>query len=188
MLRNFSWLLGKRGLVTARPLPIPLQGILHVVAIYVVARSIVPLLVGRISPQYFSHMVLFCFVTGFAAGFINGRLWRHSVARFVWIWPLFLLGLAFPISGHGAMLSQSDWGQAFRFYFTAVDLQSGGFTGPNAVSFTSRLFQIDQQYRFVVPASVGIAYSAGAMLSGLLKIPIPELCFEKEASAPTPKS
>lgn len=191
MLRTFSWIRGKRGVVAARPLPFLLQGILHLVVIYVVARRLVPWLLYFATAQYFaSHMLLFGLMAGTAAGFVAGRLWRHPIVRLVWVCPVLLLVLAIVFSGPGVyptMPFQSNWGEAFRFYFAPVsglpshklmlhDLQN--------VSLAPLVVQVYTQLRAVLPGVVGVAYSIGALLSGLLKIPIPELCFEKEASEP----
>ena len=198
MLEMFSRFRGKREFVTARQLPILLQGILHIAAIYVVARTFVPWLVDKRandSLQYFaSHMFLFGLIAGIATGFVNGRLWRHSIVRFVWIIPVFLLALAIVFSGPGVyptMPFQSDWGEAFRFYLAPVSgIPSGRLTQQDLANFAFAvpLRRVYLQLHLVLPAIVGVSYSLGAWLSGLLKIPIPELCFRKKDSEPSANS
>jgi ABC-type dipeptide/oligopeptide/nickel transport system permease subunit len=131
-----------------------------------------------------SHMFLFGLVAGIATGFVNGRLWRHSIVRFIWIFPVLLLALAIVFSGRGVyptMPFESDWGQAFRFYFAPVSgIPAGKLTYQNLVNFAFSLpsRRVYLQLHLVLPAIVGASYSVGALLSGLLKIPIPELCFK----------
>jgi hypothetical protein len=189
MLRIFSWVRGKREVVAARPLPFLLQGILHLTVIYVVARRLVPWALDFNNPRYFaSHMLLFGLIVGIATGFVTGRLWRHPIVRLVWVCPVLLLALAIVFSGpdvYPTMPFQSNWAEAFRFYFVPVSgLPSQMFTqdGLRNVSMLSLMAHSDAQFRAVVPGVVGVAYSIGALLSGLLKIPIPELCFKKEGS------
>jgi len=56
-----SWIRGKRQYVTARQLPILLQGILHIVAIYVVARTLVPWHLEQVhnTEQYFAPDMIY---------------------------------------------------------------------------------------------------------------------------------
>jgi hypothetical protein len=193
MLRIISWLRGKGEIITPRPLPVLPQGILHIVAIYVIARNVVPWLPGSVNgnPQYFAHMVLFSLFTGLVGGLVGGRFLRHRIVRFVWMCPVLFLALAIVFGGHGVyptMPFQSDWGEAFRFYFTSASGPPVGSPGNgNVVPFLFQLEHIRVQFLFVVPVVVGIAYSLGALLSGLLRIPIPELSFKNETSAPSPR-
>jgi hypothetical protein len=189
----FSWVRGKREVVRARQLPILLQGILHIAAVYVVARTFVPwLLLKRASDslQYFaSHMFLFGLVAGIVIGFVNGRLWRHSIVRFIWIFPVLLLALAIVFSGPGVyptMPFESNWGQAFRFYLAPIS----GIPADrqNLFAFPVPLRHVYLQLHVVLPAIVGASYSLGALLSGLMKIPIPELCFKTKDSEPNANS
>lgn len=192
MLEMFSRFRGKREFVTARQLPILLQGMLHIAAIYLVARTFVPWLLDEragYNVQYLaSHMFPFGLVAGIATGFVNGRLWRHSIVRFIWIFPVLLLALAIVFSGRGVyptMPFESDWGQAFRFYLAPVSgIPAGKLTYQNLVNFAFSLpsLRVYLQLHVVLPAIVGASYSLGALLSGLLNIPIPELCFRKKDS------
>jgi hypothetical protein len=181
----------KREVVVARPIPILVQAILHLIAIYVVAREFIPWLSNYSAPQFFaSYMFLLSLPPGVVIGFINGRLWRHRIVGFVWILPVLLLALAIVFRGPGVyptMLLQSEWRKAFQFYFAPVSgLPSRRLTYGDLQNL-SLLFQLRPffaQLHSVVPALVGVAYSIGALLSGLSKIPIPELCVTMGNVAP----
>jgi hypothetical protein len=156
--------------VTARRAPAFLQAVLHLMAIYLVARAIVPWLLERVNDTelYFaSHMVLFGFFAGIGAGFVNGRLWRHWISRFVWVMPVLLLTVG--IIGSGPQV-----------YFHSVSLPVGKLTPSDFknLTLTVELVRMQMQFRLVVPTATGIAYSLGALLSGLLEIPIPEVCLK----------
>src|SRR5712692_7971579 len=79
------------------------QGILHLVAVYSIARlcmpwllDVLPFLLGRRlggNPFqfFFSHLLAFSSLLGFAAGFLIVKLFRNEVVRFVWMVPVALL-------------------------------------------------------------------------------------------------
>jgi hypothetical protein len=186
-----SWFRRKRDLVRAKPVPVFLQSIIHIASIYLVARRFIPWLPNFTDAQFFSSFVfLFSLLAGIVVGFINGRLWRHSVVRFVWIFPAFLLALLIYFRAPGiypTMPFQSDWGEGLRYYFVPVGgLPSHRLTQGDLrnASVLYLLLHLDTQLRAVVPAIVGISYSLGALLSEVLRIPIPELCLRSEGPTP----
>jgi len=164
-----------------------LQGILHLAAVYIIARicvpwllehtheTILPLILGR-PPRasfqfFFSHLFAFSFVPGLIAGFFNVKVLRHGIVRFVWVIPVAILAYAFVFSAPGmypTMILDSDFKQALHFYF------GGNFNFPEYDSYrelwkhTPENFEIIRgytQFRITVPAYVGTAYSLGGWVS-----------------------
>jgi hypothetical protein len=164
------------------------QGAIHLVAVYVIARSctpwllefthnsVLPLLTGnpaRIGLQFFySHLFAFSFVPGLVAGFFNAKLFRHRVVGFVWVIPLTVLLIVFFFHTPGVYptaILNSDFKKAFQYLF------GGQFDLPEYNSH--REMQKDMfrnfadilrgtaQFRFTVPTYVAIAYSLGAAFS-----------------------
>ena len=163
------------------------QAILHLAVVYAIARyctpwlltvthdTIIPLATGRpprINLQFFySHLFAFSFVPGLVAGFLNSKLLRHRVVRFVWIVPVIVLTFAFVFYGPSMYptISESSFREAFHYYF------GGKFSIPEYSSYAelqrNRFENIREvlrgigQFRISVPAYVGVAYSLGASLS-----------------------
>jgi hypothetical protein len=111
------------------------QGILHLAAVYAIARictpwlielthnMILPLLTGRaarISPQFlYSHLFTFSFVPGLIAGFLNAKLFNHGIVRYVWVIPVVLLFVTFVFFGPGmypTMILESNFKEAVHFF------------------------------------------------------------------------
>ncbi len=165
------------------------QAILHVGAIYGIARyctprleewaynTIVPMLLGR-SPSisswqfFFSHLFAFSFVPGLIGGFVNAKLFRDPIVRFAWAIPVAVLALVFVFEGPGiypTMILDSDFRKAFHYFF------GGDFVIPND------MIRGWYQFRFAVPAYAGVAYSLGAWLSICVKTPRPKPLVDDRA-------
>jgi hypothetical protein len=169
------------------------QGILHVAAVYFVARLCMPWLVeviyGRFLPlllghrlaanpfQFlFSHLLVLSFLPGFAAGFVNAKLFRDKVVRFTWLVPAVVL-LFWVLTGPGmypTMLWESDFRQAFHFFFGGGFNIVGEYQNyrdlPSLMTKnTGDFLRGYAQFRATVPAYAGIAYSVGAWLSLRIK-------------------
>lgn len=166
------------------------QGILHVAAIYILARlftpwsldvafsRVLPLLLGHPSGGnpfqfFFSHLLAFSFLPGLIAGFLNAKLFRNTVIRFVWLVPVAVLFFLFVFTGPGmypTMLWESDFRQAFHYFFGAGFRIVGEYHNyrdlPTLMSQNMNEFLRGYaQLRVTVPAYVGVGYSLGAGLS-----------------------
>jgi hypothetical protein len=166
------------------------QGISHVAAVYGVAWLCFPALVGLVYGSLvqflvghrlrgnplqfaFSHLVVLSVPPGLIAGFVNARLFSRGIVRFVWLVPFVVLLYRFVFTAPGmypTMLQESDFRQAFHYFF------GGGFKIVGEChSYRDLRTLIFQnlgdvtrgyaQYRWTVPAYVGVAYSLGAWLS-----------------------
>jgi hypothetical protein len=164
------------------------QGILHLAAVYAIARictpwlielthnMILPLLTGRaarISPQFlYSHLFTFSFVPGLIAGFLNAKLFNHGIVRYVWVIPVVLLFVTFVFFGPGmypTMILESNFKEAVHFFF------GGHFNIPEYSTYSElqqdwsnnirEILRGNAQLRHTVPAYVGVAYSLGAWFS-----------------------
>lgn len=171
------------------------QGILHLAAVYFIARLCIPWLSGifygkalqfllghRVGGNpfqfLFSHLLLLSLLTGFAAGFVNTRLLRNKVVCFSWLIPVIVLLFRFVFTGPGmypTMLWQSDFRQAFHYFFGGGFNIVGEYQSYRDLPKLMTLQNLGDfmrgyvQFRETVPAYVGIAYSVGAWLSLRLK-------------------
>jgi len=164
------------------------QAMVHLAAVYLIARlctpwllrithdAIIPLVTGR-SPRidlqfFYSHLFAFSFVPGFVAGFLNAKVLRGGIVRFVWMAPVTVLVFAFVFYAPGVyptMILESNFREAFHYYFgwqfsipqysSYVDLQRNMFENVREV------LRGTAQLRVSVPTYVGVAYSLGAWLS-----------------------
>jgi hypothetical protein len=166
------------------------QGILHVAAIYVLARLFTPWLLdvtlegvlpfllghplgGNPFQFFFSHLLAFSILPGFVAGFVNAKLFGNRVIRFVWLVPVAILFFLFVFTGPGmysTMLWDSDFRQAFHYFFGAGFRIVGEYHNyrdlPTLMSQNMKEFLRGYaQLRVTVPAYVGVGYSLGAGLS-----------------------
>jgi hypothetical protein len=176
--------------VDAGPVSAIWQGILHVAAIYFLARLFTPWLLDvthdRVIPfllghplgenpfqYFFSHLLAFSILPGFVAGFVNAKLFGNSVIRFVWLVPVTILLFLFVFTGPGmlpTMLWDSDFRQAFHYFFGAGFRIVGEYHTyrglPTLMSQNMKDFLRGYaQLRVTVPAYVGVGYSLGAGLS-----------------------
>jgi len=209
MLRVFSWFGRQRAQVSARTLPIILQGLIHLAVVYYVARSTVewvlyfvhddlliwlhhPSTAGTIQ-YYAAHEFAASIPVGLIVGLISARFLRSRVSRYVWIVPVLILALAIVFAGPGVyptMPFRSDWSEAFRYYF------SGGFSLPARLTWQDlasltvgpQFVRFGAQFRVVVPAIVGISYAFGAIIATYVRLPLPELCFRREETPATSAS
>ena len=179
-----------------RPVPAIVQGILHLVAIYGVARICPPLLSnfvhdvvypvllrrppGSSSWQFFfSHLFVFSFLPALIAGFVNSKWLPHKIARFVWTIPTTILIVVFVLSasaGNGLFV-ENDIQQAFYNFF------GGNFVIPGEYHATRELLKDFlhnpdllrgfEQFKITVPMYVGLAYSVGARLSPFVTTSVP---------------
>lgn len=170
------------------------QGILHVAAIYILARLFTPWLLdvtfSRVLPLllghplggnpfqfFFSHLLAFSFMPGLIAGFVIARLFGNRVIRFVWLVPVAVLLFLFVFTGPGmypTMLWESDFRQAFHYFFGAGFRIVGEYHKyrdlPALMSQNlNDFFRGYAQLRVTVPAYVGVAYSLGGLLSLRIK-------------------
>ena len=171
------------------------QGILHVAAIYILARLFTPWLLdvtfSRVLPLilghtlggnpfqfFFSHLLAFSFLPGLIAGFVNATLFGNRVIRFVWLVPVAVLLFLFVFIGPGmypTMLWDSDFRQAFHYFFGAGFRIVGEYHNyrdlPTLMSQNMKDFLRGYaQLRVAVPAYVGVGYSLGAgLLLGMKK-------------------
>jgi|HubBroStandDraft_6_1064221.scaffolds.fasta_scaffold159666_2 hypothetical protein len=166
------------------------QGVLHIAAIYALARlftpwlldvtldKVLPFLLGRPlggNPFqfFFSHLLAFSFLPGLVAGFAIAKIFGNKIIRFVWLVPVAVLLFLFVFTGPGmypTMLWESDFRQAFHYFFGAGFRIVGEFhnfrdfptlMGQNMSEFLRGYAQL----RVTVPAYVGAGYSLGAWLS-----------------------
>jgi hypothetical protein len=188
MTRFLSWIDAQRSLSRTRSLPALAQGVLHVVAIYIVARicapwlanlthnTIYPLLFHRpmsaTSWQFgFSHLFVLSFLPALLVGFVNEKLLPHRIVLLAWVIPATMLTIVLVlfVSTATGLFIENDIKEALRYYF------SGGFVIP--AEFQTRrelLIAFKQnpdmargwaQLRFTGPLYAGVAYSLGALLS-----------------------
>jgi hypothetical protein len=166
------------------------QGILHVAAIYVLARLFTPWLLGvtfdRVLPVllghplggnplqfFFSNLLAFSILPGLVAGFVNAKLFGSRVICFVWLVPAAVLFFLFVFTGPGmypTMLWDSDFRQAFHYFFGAGFRIVGEYHNyrdlPTLMSQNVKeVLRGYAQLRGTVPAYVGVGYSLGAGLS-----------------------
>jgi hypothetical protein len=166
------------------------QGIFHLAAVYGVAWGAIPTFVvlvygglvrflighrlgGNPFQFAFSYSVVLSLVLGLFAGFANAKLLNRRIVCFVWLPPMTILLIVFVLAAPGiypTALWDSNFRRAFRFFF------GGGFkiTGEyrNYQDFQALFRQNIRdwlrgyaQYRYTVPAYVGVAYSVGAWIS-----------------------
>lgn len=169
------------------------QGILHVAAIYILARLFTPwsldVTFSRVLPFlghplggnpfqfFFSHLLAFSFMPGLIVGFVNAKLFGNRVIHFVWLVPVAVLLFLFVFTGPGmypTMLWESDFRQAFHYFFGAGFRIIGEFHNfrdfPTLMRQNmSDFFRGYVQLRVTVPAYVGVAYSLGGLLSLRIK-------------------
>lgn len=155
------------------------QGIVHVAAIYSIAwfgfpwmldwaQTILPSVNGRphqtILEFVFSHLFALGVIAGLIAGTSSARFLRHGIVRFVWVIPVAALVLVFVIFAPGmypTMIWESDFKQAFRYFFGS-DFR---FYEDDIVMQAYQVLRLFRQLHFAVPAYVGATYSFGAWLS-----------------------
>jgi hypothetical protein len=114
----------------------------------------------------FSHLIVLSVAPALLAGLLLNAKFEHGVARIVWVVPVVILLLAFLFSGHGiylTMIWDSDFGEAFRYFFGAIHFTSGSGTAAD-VAFPREVIRAYTQLRFAVPAYAGIGYSLGAAI------------------------
>jgi hypothetical protein len=171
------------------------QGVLHIAAIYALARLFIPWLLldvtfdkvlpfllghplgGNPFQFLFSNLLAFSILPGFVAGFVNAKLFGNRVIRFVWLVPVAVLLLLFVFIGPGmypTMLWDSDFRQAFHYFFGAGFRIIGEYHNyrdlPTLASQNMKDFLRGYaQLRVTVPAYVGVGYSLGAGLSLAMK-------------------
>jgi hypothetical protein len=186
-LGKFHALFGAESTIRTSPAR---QGIFHVAAVYAVALVFIPALVGLLYGSLvqflvghrlggnplqflFSHLLVLSVLPGFIAGFVNARLFNRAIVRFVWLVPFAVLLYRFVFTAPGiypTMLWDSDFRQAFHYFF------GGGFKIVGEwrnyrelrtlfLQNMGDLLRGYTQYRWTVPAYVGVAYSLGASLS-----------------------
>jgi len=150
---------------------------LHVIAVYLSALVLSPLLVGWfyrwIAPIlnlgitssevqfYFSHLFFSSVVPALLAGYINSK-YRNGSAMCAWIIPTALLAekvVTFPATSVFA----SKWAEAAAYYFSSnwqvpasIDEAFRGNIGGMRVYVA--------QTKFVAPFYAGLAYSVGALV------------------------
>ena len=179
-----------------RPVPAIVQGILHLVAIYGVARICPPLLSNffhdvvypvllRRPPGggswqfFFSHLFVFSFLPALIVGFVNSQWLPHRIARFVWTIPMTMLIVVFVLSastGTGLFV-ENNIQQAFYYFFGGNFVIPGEYHAKREL-VKGFLHNPDflrglEQFKFTVPMYVGLAYSIGARLSAFVKTPVP---------------
>ena len=114
----------------------------------------------------FSHFFLFAVAPAIILGLLLNARFGHGVARMVWIVPTIILALAFLFRGPGlypTMIWDSDFGQAFRYFFGAFQFSDQG-SNSSGVSYAQEVFRAYAQLRLTGPAYTGIAYSVGAAI------------------------
>ena len=166
------------------------QGIFHVAAVYGVAWVCIPGLVALaygIPVQFlagrrlggnplqfaFSHIVVLSILPGFIAGFANAMLFNRGIVRLVWLLPFAVLIYRFVFHAPGmypTMLWDSDFRQAFHYFFGGGfkiigECHNYGELRTLMLQNMGDVFRGFAQYRWTVPAYVGVAYSLGAGLS-----------------------
>jgi len=164
------------------------QGVLHLSVIYVVARLTVPAAfyysfrgiaiasgqAPRVNPLQFmlDHLLGFSLLCGIAVGFGSARFFQNKVILYVWTVPAMVLAFCFVFESPGVyptMILDSDFGQAFHFYFGGGFHFSGQWHSYHEMIrdiVPSRdILRASAQLSITLPAYVGVAYSIEAWLS-----------------------
>jgi hypothetical protein len=191
-----EWIRLQFAAVRSHPPPAFWQGVLHLSAIYAVARIFAPWLsnfahdilypyilrrpAGGGSWQFFfTHLFAISFIPALLVGYLNSKLLLHRIGRYVWTIPVAILVIVFVFAAPGiypTMILESDFARAFHYYFGGDFEFHGEFHTYREFArgiLENRDFQRGwDQFRITVPAYAGIAYSLGACFSTpLRKVP-----------------